>query len=420
MSTVRELPAPAAESGGRWPAIAVLALSTFLVVTSEMLPVGVLTPMSEGLGVTPGTAGFSLAVTGVVAALAAPFVSRLIGGADRRHVLVAAALVLAAGNLITAVAQGFAVLALGRVVVGFAMATVWALAAALATRLVDASRAGPAVSTVVSGVAVASVLGVPFGTFLGDIAGWRSAFGSLALAALLLAAALAALLPALPPQQDAGADGHSGSLLAVPAVRRGLIAVTLLVTAHFAAYTYVRPALEELSGIHGAGVSLLLLLYGLCGIAANFAAGAAAMRRVRFTVLVLAIGITAALLALPLVGTSPISAAVVLVLWGFSYGGVSVCSQIWAVQAAPERREAVTGLFVGAFTGSIALGSFLGGVILDGVGLSVLLWVSAGVAAAAALATAPGGGVDRSAVRRPEQLPADRPDRPGGYREQGF
>ncbi|MEV0110136.1 MFS transporter [Nocardia sp. NPDC050799] len=393
MSTVRESPAPAAESGDRWSSIVVLALSTFLVVTSEMLPVGVLTPMSEGLGVTPGTAGFSLAVTGVVAALAAPFVSRMIGGADRRHVLVAAALVLAAGNLITAIAQGFAVLALGRVVVGFAMAAVWALAAALATRLVDARRAGRAVSTVVSGVAVASVLGVPFGTFLGAMAGWRSAFGLLALAALVLAAGLAALLPALPPERDAGSAGNSGSLLAIPAVRRGLIVVTLLVTAHFAAYTYVRPTLEELSGVHGAGISLLLFLYGLCGIAANFAAGAAAARRVRSTVLVLATGITAALLALPLVGTAPIGAAVVLVLWGFSYGGVSVCSQIWAVHAVPERREAVTGLFVGAFTGSIALGSFLGGVILDGAGSVVLLWVSAGVAAAAALVTAPGGAV---------------------------
>ncbi|NUP26000.1 MAG: MFS transporter [Nocardia sp.] len=391
MSTVRESRAPTAGSGGHRPAIAVLALSTFLVVTSEMLPVGVLTPMSEGLGVTAGTVGFSLAVTGVVAALAAPFVFRLIGGADRRRVLVAAALVLAAGNLITALAQGFAVLALGRVIVGFAMATVWALAAALATRLVDAPRAGPAVTTVVSGVAVASVLGVPLGTFLGDVAGWRSAFGALALAALALAAGLAALLPALPPEQDPESGGNSVSLLAIPAVRRGLIAVTLLVTAHFAAYTYVRPAVEELSGVHGAGISLLLLVYGLCGIAANFAAGAAATRRVRSTMLILATGITAALLALPLVGTAPIGAAMVLVLWGLSYGGVSVCSQIWAVQAVPERREAVTGLFVGTFTGSIALGSFLGGVILDRVGLSVLLWVSAAVAAVAALATAPGG-----------------------------
>lgn len=380
-----------ADSADRWSSIAVLALSTFLVVTSEMLPVGVLTPMSEGLGISPGTTGFSLAITGFVAAAVAPFVSRLAGDLDRRRVLVAAALVLAAGNLITAVAPGFAVLALGRVVVGVAMATVWALATALAIRSVRARRAGVAVSTVVSGVAVASVLGVPLGTFLGDIAGWRSAFGAVALAALVLAAGLAAILPALPAQRATGPAARSGALLAVPAVRRGLLAVTLVVTAHFAAYTYVRPALEELSGVRGGGISVLLLVYGLCGIAANFAAGAAATRWVRSTLLVLAAGIATAVAALPAVGTAPGTAAAVLVLWGLAYGGVSVCSQLWAVQAAPDRREAVSGLYVGAFTGSIALGSLLGGVILDRAGVSTLFWLSAAVAAAAALVTMPGG-----------------------------
>lgn len=401
MSTVSESRVPVAEPAERWSSIIVLALSTFLVVTAEMLPVGILTPMSDGLGISPGTAGFSLAVTGVVAALFAPFVARVIGNLDRRRVLVVAALLLAAGNLITAVAQGFAVLALGRIVVGLAMATVWALAVALVTRLVSGRRAGLAVSLVVSGVAVASVLGVPMGTLLGDIAGWRSAFGALAVAALGLAAALAALLPALPAQPDADGAVSSGSLLAIPAVRRGLIAVTLVVTAHFAAYTYVRPALEEISGVRGAGVSVLLLVYGLFGIAANFAAGAAAARRVRATLFVLAVGIAAALLLLPLLGTTPVGAAVVLVLWGLSYGGVSVCSQLWAVQAAPDRREAVSGLYVGVFTGSIALGSFAGGVVLDNAGLSVLIWASAGVAALAALATVGGGtsaGTSRSAV----------------------
>lgn len=378
----------------RWFPVLVLTLSTFLVVTSEMLPVGVLTPMSEGLGVSPGTTGFSLAVTGVVAAVTAPFVARVIGGLDRRTVLVAAVLVLAAGNLITALAPGFGVLALGRVVVGIAMAAVWALAAATAARVVPERFAAAAVSTVVSGVATASVLGVPLGTFVGDLAGWRSAFGLLVAAALLLAAGLALGLPALPPQPGTAGARPGGSLLAIPAVRIGLIAVTCVVTAHFAAYTYVRPALEELTGIHGSAISLLLLVYGLCGIVANFAAGATAARRARATLFVLATGITAALLAVLFLGTAPAGAAIALVVWGFSYGGVSVCSQLWAIQAAPDQREKVTGLYVGAFTGSIALGSFAGGVLFDGAGLPALLWVSAAVAATAALTTVlrkPGG-----------------------------
>ena len=392
MSTVSESRVRPADPTDRWSSISVLALSTFLVVTAEMLPVGVLTPMSSGLGISSGTAGFSLAITGVVAASTAPFVSRLIGERDRRRVLVAAALLLAAGNLVTAVAPGFAVLAAGRVMVGVAMAAVWSLAVAVATRLVGAARASLAVSLVVSGVAAASVLGVPLGTALGDIAGWRSAFGAAAFAGLVLAAALALLLPALPPQHDADSDGPPDSLLAVPAVRHGLIAVILVVTAHFAAYTYVRPALEQWSGVRGAGISLLLLVYGLCGIAANFAAGAAAARQVRMTLLVLAIGITAALSSLPWLGTTAAGAVAVLVLWGLSYGGVSVCSQLWAIQAAPERREAVTGLYTGAFTGSIALGSLVGGLLLDGAGLTALFWSSAGVGAAAVAATVVGRG----------------------------
>ncbi|WP_459549846.1 MFS transporter [Nocardia sp. X0981] len=392
MSTIGETRSPTARPATPrgWFSVLVLALSTFLVVTAEMLPVGVLTPMSEGLGISQGTTGFSLAVTGVVTAVTAPLVPRVIGDLDRRTVLVAAALVLAAGNLITALAPGFGALALGRVVVGIAMAAVWALAAATASRVVAERSAATAVSTVVSGVAAASVLGVPLGTFVGDLAGWRNAFGMLVLAALLLAVASALVLPPLPPQPGTTGPRQGGSLLAIPAVRIGLIAVICVVTAHFAAYTYVRPILEELTGIHGSTVSLLLLVYGLCGIVANFVAGATAARRVRATLFVLAAGIIAALLAMLFFGASPAGASSALIVWGFAYGGVSVCSQLWAIQAAPDRREEVTGLYVGAFTGSIALGSFIGGVVLDSAGVPVLLWVSAVVAAVAALTTIPG------------------------------
>lgn len=392
MSTVGEIHSSTARPATThsWFPVLVLTLSTFLVVTSEMLPVGVLTPMSEGLGISQGTTGFSLAVTGVVAAVTAPFVSRVIGDLDRRTVLVAAVLVLAAGNLITALATGFGVLALGRVVVGIAMAAVWALAAATASRVVTERFAATAVSTVVSGVAAASVLGVPLGTFVGDLTGWRSAFGMLVLAALLLAAGSALVLPPLPPQTSTAGSRPGGSLWTIPAVRIGLIAVTCVVTAHFAAYTYVRPILEKLTGIHGAAVSLLLLVYGLCGIVTNFVAGVTAAHRARATLFVLATGIVAALLAVLFFGASPVGVSIALIVWGLAYGGVSVCSQLWAIQAAPDQREKVTGLYVGAFTGSIALGSFLGGVIFDSAGLPVLLWGSAGVAAVAALVTIPG------------------------------
>ncbi|WP_280468238.1 MFS transporter [Nocardia cyriacigeorgica] len=368
---------------GGWPAVAVLTMATFVVVTSEMLPVGVLTPMSQGLGISAGSTGFSLAITGIVTAVTAPLVVRLIGAIDRRTVLSAATVVLAVGNLMTALAQGFTLLALGRVIVGIGMGAVWALAAAVVPRLVRERHGATAVSIVVGGVAAASVLGVPAGTFVGELAGWRSAFALLTATALALSVALVLMLPRLPRQAGAGrAGGEPPRLWRIPAVRTGLAAVAFVVTAHFAAYTYVRPTLEDLAGLDASAVSALLLVYGVCGLVGNFAAGAGAARRARITLLVLVGGVTVALLVLTL-AVSVVGAVVAMTVWGLAYGGLSVCGQLWVSQAAPEHREQATGLYAGVFTGSIALGAFAGGIVIDSAGLRPLLW---GAIAAAAVA----------------------------------
>ncbi|WP_017593005.1 MFS transporter [Nocardiopsis potens] len=366
----------------QWSAVAVLSLSTFTVVTSEMLPVGVLTPMAEGLGVSSGTAGFSLTATGLVAAVTAPVVPRFLGALDRRTVLAAAMLVLAAGNALTAFAQGFALLIAARVVLGLGMGTVWGLAAAVAPRLVAPRNAALAVSFAVSGVAAASVAGVPLGTVIGDAFGWRAAFGALSAAAVVLAAGLVAVPPRLPRPASApaaGADAGGRSPLP-PAVATGLIVVTALVTAHFAAYTYVRPVLEEHGGLAPSGVAFLLLVYGLFGLAGNFAAGALAARRPRATVLVLAGGIGAAIVLLVLLGSVGVFAGAAIALWGLAYGGVSVAGQIWMTRAAPHRVEQVTGLYVGVFTAAIALGAFAGGTAVEAAGIMPLLWGAAALA----------------------------------------
>ncbi|RMI26800.1 MFS transporter, partial [Streptomyces triticirhizae] len=191
----------------QWLAVAVLSLSTFVVVTSEMLPVGVLTPMADGLDTSQGATGFSLTITGLVTAVAAPTVPRLLGGRDRRLVLAVAMVVLAAGNALTAVAGGFGALVVSRVVLGVGMGAVWGLASAVAPRLVAPRDAALAVSFAVSGVAAASVVGVPLGTVVGNAFGWRAAFASLGAVALLLAVGLTLALPRLPrPAAPAGPD----------------------------------------------------------------------------------------------------------------------------------------------------------------------------------------------------------------------
>lgn len=378
----------------QWVAVGVLTLATFLVVTSEMLPVGVLTPMADGLRISSGAAGSSLTITGLVSAVTAPVVPRLLGNLDRRKVLAVAMVVLAIGNGLTTIAGGFGMLVVSRIILGLGMGTVWGMAAAVATRLVAPKNIALAVSFAVSGVASASVLGVPLGTFIGNAFGWRAAFATLTAIALVLAAALLFALPKLrrlATGADETATGQRRSL-ARPAIITGLVVVVLLVTAHFAAYTYVRPALEELPQLSANAIGLLLLLYGVFGLIGNFAAGAAAGRRPQATVLLLAAGITVAIAILALFGTTALAAGIAVALWGVAYGGLSVGAQLWMTTAAPDRVEHVTGLYVGVFTGSIALGAFVGGLIVEGAGIVPLLWSTAALALVALLVALTGPG----------------------------
>ncbi|TWF81741.1 putative MFS family arabinose efflux permease [Pseudonocardia hierapolitana] len=355
-----------------WPAVIVVATGIFTVVTAEMLPVGLLTPIAAALAVSEGVAGQTLTITGVVAAVSAPLVVPALGRLDRRTALVALMGLLALANLLAAWSPTFAVMIVARVVVGIAMGGVWSVAAGLAVRLVQAGSVGRATATIFSGIAVASVLGVPAGTFLGAIAGWRAAFVVVATVSAAVALAMAVLLPRLPAERAAGLSGIT-ALLRNPRVVTGLVVVALLVIGHFGAYTYVRPVLEA-RAIDAPLIGTLLLVYGVAGVAGNFVSGTAAARSVRRTVLVLAGLLVAAVLLLALAPSAPL-AAVALVVWGLGYGGVSVTAQTWMTVAAPDARETASSLFAGVFNGAIALGAVGGGLVVDGFGpTAVLAW----------------------------------------------
>ncbi|MEW2524806.1 MFS transporter [Streptomyces sp. NPDC047071] len=359
--------------------VVAVAAATFSVVTTEMLPVGLLTSLASGLGVSDGTAGLTVTLPGVVAALAALLLPVAVRGADRRAVLCGLMLLLGAANLLSALAPSFEVLLVARIVVGLCIGGVWAVAASLAVRLVRAESVGRATSVIFSGIAVASVLGVPAGTFLGELASWRWAFGAVAVLGLGVAALLAVVLPALPPSEPVRLGVFPG-LLRLPRLRVGLIAVALLVVGHFAAYTYVRPVLERVPDVGAGLISGLLLCYGVAGIAGNFLGGTFAARDPRRTLLLISAALAGVVLLLVPAGSSLPASVALLVAWGLAYGGVSVSSQNWVMAAAPQAREAASALFAGIFNTAIALGALLGGRVADGLGATDVLWLGGGLA----------------------------------------
>ncbi|MFB7632497.1 MFS transporter [Streptomyces sp. NPDC056149] len=385
--------------GGGWPAVGALAAGTFTVVTSEMLPVGLLTPIGRDLGVSDGTAGLTVTVTGVVAALAAPVLTLLIGRRDRRTVLAALMATLTAANLLATYAPNVAVLLVARVLVGFGMGGVWAIASGLAVRLVPERRVAAATSLIFSGVAAASVLGVPAGALVGELGGWRAAFAAMAGVCAVVMVALLVLLPPLPAPGAVRLGGVLG-LLRRPPVCTGLVLVVLLVAGHFAAYTYVRPVLEAVAGAQPGQVSTVLLAFGIAGLVGNFAAGAAAARSPRATLLVICAVLAGALMLVPPMGRSAgvLGAAALVAVWGLAYGGVSVSTQTWLMTAAPDAREAASALFVGVFNGAIAAGSLAGGQAADGWGTGGVIWLGGALAVGALLTVALGRAPARKAA----------------------
>jgi predicted MFS family arabinose efflux permease len=240
------------------------------------------------------------------------------------------------------------VLIASRVFVGITIGGFWAVAGSLAVRLVPGPYVARAMVLIFGGVSAAAVLGVPVGTILGEWLGWRAAFGSLAaLSAAVLATALV-FLPRL-PAAEAVRPRALRAQLRNPALLAGISATALLVAGHYGAYTFVSPALLDISGVGGGMIGVLLLGYGVFGTVANVIAGPGAAGSPGRTEAVIAavLGVTLALF--PLVGANPWGGAVLLMVWGLAYGGAPVTLQTWVLTAEPASAEAATAVYCFVF-----------------------------------------------------------------------
>ncbi|MFH7595457.1 MFS transporter [Streptomyces racemochromogenes] len=367
-----------------WAAVAAVSLGIFCLITSELLPIGLLTPVGADLHVSDGTAGLMVTVPGIVAGLCAPLVTVGAARIDRRRVLCALIGLMAAANLAAALAPGFTVVLAARLLVGISVGGFWAIAGGLAVRLVPAHRVGRATALIFGGVPTASVLGVPAGTLLGELGGWRAAFAAVGALGALALAALLLLLPALPPAAPVTFAELPSLLRANAGVRTGVAVTFLVVTGQFAAYTFVRPILRDVSGVDAGSVSTLLLGYGLAGVAGNFLAGPRDPRRTLLTISTALAGVLALTAVLP----GAVAGTCLLLVWGLFYGGVSVSLQRWMLRAAPRDAEAASSLMVAMFNVAIAAGALAGGLAVDRVRVPAAPLTGAALMCAAALTLA--------------------------------
>ena len=364
--------------GARWTPIVALSFGIAIVVASEFLPASVLPAVAADIGVSEGTAGLAVAATAIAGAFTAPTIAMVVPRTDRRNVLVGLLVLATISNVAVAVAPNFAVLLVSRLLLGVALAGYWSFAFVAGLSAVP-GRDNVVSAGLASGVSLATVVGVPLASVIGDAVGWRTAFvGAAALSAL----SALIVARALPPVHAHPSAGYRMMREAI-ANRRlmvGIFGGLLVAFGNFAAYPYIRIAIER---VDPSATTWLLLLWGVGGVAGTIAAGYFA-RWLR----VLATS-AAVLLACGLVGTAIADSLPVLtiaiVLWGVAMNSIPVANQLWVTRVEPERSESAMGLQVTAFQVAITLGSASGGALLDGSGVRVPLVIGALSAAIAGL-----------------------------------
>jgi predicted MFS family arabinose efflux permease len=367
-----------------WPAVAAIALGTFALVFSELIPVGLLADISGHLHVSIGTGGLMVVVPAVAAAAAAPVLVLCSARLERRTVLVALSALVLVSDVIGGLAPGIGVMLAARAVLGICVGGFWVFGAGAAITLVSERARGTAVAVVSSGIFLATVASLPAGSLIGTLTTWRAAF---AVAAVFAVIALAAQLAAV-PRLGAGGPIRPRSLLTVitrPVSRIGLVAAGAIFFANFAAYTYIGPLLHARAGLSAGAITVVLLGFGLAGAVANFTAGVTVRAHLRATLMGSGLLIAgSALLLAVITGARPLIIALVAV-WGLGYGAVPVAAQSWMARAMPANVEGGLALFVSALQGSLAAGSAAGGIIYDADGPGGALVLAAVVAALGAL-----------------------------------
>jgi predicted MFS family arabinose efflux permease len=360
--------AASATRDSAWLAVLTVAVGAFALVTTEFLPVGLLPAIAASLHVSEGVAGLMVTVPGLLGTVSAPLITVGSGRLDRRFVLWGLMALLAAANLIVALAPTFLTALIGRVLLGIAVGGFWTIGAAIGPRLVAEASATRATSLIFAGISLGTVAGVPAGALVGHVIGWRVAFGAAGVATVVVLLAQMLLLPAVKPTR-AVRTHELPALFRVPKARVGIIATAFIFVGQFAAYTYITPFLIEVSRMNAPTVTVLLLAYGATGFIGNIVGAWGAARNVRAAVAVTAVVLGGSLLFLPLFGANQIASTILIGIWGLAFGAMPIATQIWMFKAAPEALEGSSALFVSTAQISLASGALVGGVAVDHLGI---------------------------------------------------
>ena len=369
-------------SASRLPLLA-LALASFGIGTTEFVIMGLLPDVAGDLGVTIPQAGLLVTGYALSVAFGSPFLAVATARMDRRKALLLLIGIFILGNLLCALAPNYALLMAARIVTALCHGAFFGLGAVVAATLVPEHKKAQAIAMMFAGLTLANVLGVPFGTALGEAVGWRNTFWAVVVIGFAAAFALYAWLPRNMPTPRMKLIHEARSLGSTQVILAMLISVVVSASL-FGVFTYITPILENVTLISPREVTLMLLLFGIGLTAGNFLGGWLGDWKLMPSV----IGILALLIPVlslfTLTSASLVPAAVTIFCWGLLAFALISPLQMRVVNEAAQAPNLASTLNQGAFNLGNAAGAWIGGLALtNGLAYRELPWIGVALAAVA-------------------------------------
>ena len=360
MTTVRQDSMPVAS-------LLALAMAAFITILTEALPAGLLPQMARGLMVSEAWTGQTVTIYAVGSLMAAIPLTVVTQGVRRRPLLQAAIAGFVVANTVTAMSSSYVLTMVARLLAGVSAGLLWAMLAGYAARMVPEHQQGRAIAIAMLGTPLALSLGVPAGTFLGNLLGWRMCFGIMSGLALALMAWVQVKVPDF-AGQAAGKRLPLGHVFTFPGVRPVLFVVLAFVLAHNILYTYIAPFLAAADMAER--TDLVLLVFGATSLLGIWIVGTLIDHHLRALTLgcTLLFGLSA--LALGLVGDAPGVVYAAVAAWGLAFGGAATLLQTAIAKTAGDAADVAQSMLVTAWNIAIAGGGLIGGALLDRLGVA--------------------------------------------------
>lgn len=342
-----------------------LAIAVFVVGTVEMVVTGIIAMIGTDLNVSIATVGQLLTVYSLVFAVGAPIIITLTSRVERKKLLIIAMIVFLAGNLLSIVSPNFALLMVSRIVQAASCGLIVVLSLTLATNIVSPELKGRAIGTIFMGISAAMMLGVPLGTWIGDLWGWRMTFGLISVLTFIVTLFMLRYLPKAAPQPGLPLMTQLKTLKQPKILSAHFISI-LQMTGQFTIYTYITPFMKEEMNLASFTISLVLLVYGLGGIFGGWLGGwssdkLGASKTILITLLVHAVVV----MSLPLASSLMITFVVVVALWCAFNMAPSPAIQSYLIQTAPDSADIQLSLNTSSLHIGLALGSMIGGFLIN-------------------------------------------------------